>query len=144
MQLLADVSIENNIDFDGMIARLEALDGKQVTAGVFSGFDAKKAMWNEYGTARGMPARPFLRMTLYENESKWSRAIAPKVAALFDGSSAQEVTSFLGVKMTQDIRTTIHKGDFVALSPATIHRKGHSQPLIDTGSMIGSITHKET
>lgn len=52
-------SVEGDSGLEEMIARLKQVDGQSVSAGVFGGFAAQKAMWNEYGTSRGIPARPF-------------------------------------------------------------------------------------
>ena len=52
MEITCDTSVESNFDLDEMIARLEAVDGREAEAGIFGGFAAKKAMWNEYGTSR--------------------------------------------------------------------------------------------
>lgn len=138
-----DCQIEGDIDFDGMISRLRAVDGTKVSAGLFGGEAAEKAMYNEYGTSRGIPARPFLRNTLYEHDARWGVFIAPKIAALLDGGSSGEIVSELGNLMANDIKGTIAAGGFAALSPATIAKKGSSKPLVDTGDMFGSITWKE-
>ena len=137
-----ETTVEGIIDFDGIIKRLKTVDGKKAEAGMFGGFAAKKAMWNEYGTSR-MPARPFLRNTLYENERKWGNFVAPKIAAIIDGASGTDILPMLGTHMVADIRKTINNGSFAPLSAATIKAKGHAKPLIDTGDMYGSITHKE-
>lgn len=138
-----DCQIEGDIDFDGMISRLRAVDGTKVSAGLFGGKAAEKAMYNEYGTSRGIPARPFLRNTLYEHQQRWSVFIAPKVEALMNGGSLNGVMEELGTIMQKDIQGTIAAGGFAALAAATIAQKGSSKPLIDTGDMYGSITWRE-
>lgn len=60
MDISFSTEVESNVDeLDEAIARLEQLDGKIAEAGLFGGFAAKKATWQEYGTSRGIPARPF-------------------------------------------------------------------------------------
>lgn len=58
-----DISITGSVtgDFglDKTIAELKKIDGKTIEAGLFDGMNEKKAIWNEYGTSRGIPARPF-------------------------------------------------------------------------------------
>lgn len=145
MEITCDTSVESNFDLDEMIARLEAVDGREAEAGIFGGFAAKKAMWNEYGTSRGIPARPFLRNTQYENERKWANDVGGDVLKVFTGNlSTTALMSQFGSKMADDIQKTIRAGNFVPLAPATVSRKGSSQPLIDTGDMIGAVTHKES
>lgn len=146
MDIGFSTSIESDVDqLDEAIARLEQLDGKTAEAGLFGGFAAKKAMWQEYGTSRGIPERPFLRNTQYENESRWSQKTGQDIIQVFEGGlSSSAVLSNLGLLMVQDIRKTIDAGNFAPLSPATIAKKGSSKPLVDTGDMYGAITHRES
>ncbi len=145
MEVSFHTTVEQNFNLDEMIARLEEANGKQAEAGLFGGFAADKAMWQEYGTSRGIPARPFLRNTMYENGSKWSRKAASGVLQVFEGGlSTTTLLSQLGTQMVDDIRQTINAGNFVPLAPQTVARKGSSRPLIDTGEMYGAITHKES
>ncbi|ASN59832.1 hypothetical protein CG419_03970 [Latilactobacillus curvatus] len=141
MEVSIETEVSGEIDFKGMISRLKSIDGQEVSAGLFGGFAAKKAMWNEYGTAN-MPARPFLRNTLYEHEREWGVFIGPKITAVIDGGSF-DIGPVLGPKMVSSIKSTIDAGGFAPLAPATIAKKGHSKPLIDTGDMYGSITWRK-
>lgn len=133
-----DCEVSGENPFPEMIARLQAVNGTQVEAGLFGGFAAQKAMWNEYGTSRGIPARPFLRNTLYEKGPAWGPFLRPTLLAIMDGSAA-DVAGKLGPRMVQDIRATIDGGGFAPLAPSTIRKKGSSKPLVDTGDMYGSI-----
>ncbi|KRK40801.1 hypothetical protein [Loigolactobacillus bifermentans] len=142
MEIGFETSIEGNIDFDGMISRLKEIDGKKVTAGLFGGFAQKKAMWQEYGTSRGIPSRPFLRNTLYQKSASWSAFVGPKIVALLEGGGANFMPE-LGKKMVDDIHATIDGGGFAPLAPATIQRKGSSKPLVDTGGMYGAVSFRE-
>ncbi|MCM6765680.1 hypothetical protein [Weissella paramesenteroides] len=146
MDISFSTEVESNVDeLDEAIARLEQLDGKTAEAGLFDGFAAKKATWQEYGTSRGIPARPFLRNTQYENENQWSQKTGQDIIQVFEGGlSSSAVLSKLGILMVQDIRKTIDTGNFAPLSPATIAKKGSSKPLVDTGDMYGAITHRES
>lgn len=144
MEIGFNTTVESNFDLNEIISRIKSVEGKKVEAGVFGGFAEKKAMWNEYGTSRGIPARPFLRNSQYEHESEWSRQVGRDMVEVFRGSiSGQAVGLKLGQKMADDIKATIDAGNFAALAAATIRRKGSSRPLIDTGDMRASITHKE-
>ncbi|KRO15897.1 hypothetical protein [Lacticaseibacillus saniviri] len=135
-------SVEGDSGLEEMIARLKQVDGQSVSAGVFGGFAAQKAMWNEYGTSRGIPARPFLRNTLYEHGSEWTAFVRPLMVAVMNGSEA-DVAAQLGPKMATSIQQTIKAGGFAPLAPSTIKKKGSSQPLIDTGDMIGAVTWRK-
>ena len=55
MNISVEGSVEGDLGIEKMITNLRELDGKAVEAGVFGGFDQKKAMWQEYGTSRGIP-----------------------------------------------------------------------------------------
>ena len=46
------------------------------------------------------------------------------------------------MKAEGDMKKTIGRGKFKPNSPKTIKRKGSAQPLIDTGRMRASISHK--
>ncbi|WP_419154632.1 hypothetical protein [Weissella bombi] len=146
MEIGFSTSVESDIDkLDEAIARLEQVNGKTAEAGLFGGFAAQKATWQEYGTSRGIPARPFLRNTQYENESRWSQKTGQDIIQVFEGGlSSSAVLSKLGLLMVQDIRKTIDAGNFAPLSPVTIAKKGSSKPLVDTGDMYGAITHRES
>ena len=139
-------SVESDIEeLDQAITRLEQLNGRTAEAGLFGGFAAKKATWQEYGTSRGIPARPFLRNTQYENENQWRQKTSQDIVQVFEGGlSSSAVLSKLGLLMVQDIRKTIDAGNFAPLSPVTVAKKGSSKPLVDTGDMYGEITHKES
>ena len=139
MEVSIEVTKEGDAGIDEMLANLRALDGMKVEAGVFGGFDQKKALWQEYGTSRGIPSRPFLRNTLYENEGRFASYIAPFIQGVLEGASADSVASALGPFMAMAIRRTIAAGGFAPNAPSTVARKGHSKPLIETGSMYGSI-----
>ena len=53
-------------------------------------------------------------------------------------ANLEEAGEFLASKMAEEIQSGIPP----ALSPATVKAKGSSTPLIDTGEMMGDITHK--
>ena len=139
MNISVEGSVEGDLGIEKMITNLRELDGKAVEAGVFGGFDQKKAMWQEYGTSRGIPSRPFLRNTLYENEGRFANYVAPFIANILNGGSADGVINALGPFMQMSILRTIAAGGFAPLAASTIAKKGHSKQLIDSGSMYGSI-----
>lgn len=143
MEVSVDVTVEGDLGIDKMIANLKRLDGKKVSAGLFGGIAADKAMWQEYGTSRGIPSRPFLRNTLYENEAQWGSYTAPMIITMMNGGGSDAIMSKLGQRMANDIKKTIDAGNFAPLAASTIAKKGSSKPLIDTGEMYGSITWKE-
>lgn len=142
-----DISITGqvmgDIGLDKTIAELKKLDGKTIEAGLFDEMNEKKAIWNEYGTSRGIPARPFLRTALYENEARYANFIAPFVVQVIEGGPAENISERLGKFMVMSIQRTIAAGGFVSNALGTIAKKGHSKQLIDTGEMYGAIDWRE-
>ena len=99
------------------------------------------AIFNEYGTSR-IPARPFFRLSVgtanAQNEIK--EYMKQQVEQIIQGGiSAQQAYENLGTFVVQKIKKTIASGNFAALNPQTIKKKGHSKPLIDTHSLYESI-----
>ena len=98
------------------------------------------AMWNELGTEHA-PSRPFLRMSVDENEGKIKDFLKSKKADLIRGASAEQVLKEIGIFQKDLIQEKITNGDFVENARATIEKKGSSKPLIDTGRMRQSVNY---
>ena len=98
------------------------------------------AMWNELGTERA-PARPFLRMSVDENEDKIKDFLKSKKADIVGGASAEQVLKEIGIFQKDLIQEKITNGSFVPNSAYTIAKKGSSKPLIDTGRMRQSVNY---
>ena len=96
---------------------------------------------NEYGI--GVPARPFLRPAIDENQEKINRFIAVQyVNVLNNASTVKKALETIGL-FTQDL--VVGKIDSIFTPPnskATIMRKGSSKPLIDFGQMRQAVTYK--
>ena len=102
------------------------------------------AIFNEYGTSR-IPARPFFRLSVgtanAQNEIK--EYMKQQVEQIIQGGiSAQQAYENLGTFVVQKIKKTIASGNFAALNPQTIKKKGHSKPLMDTHSLYNSINYE--
>lgn len=102
------------------------------------------AIFNEYGTSR-MPARPFFRLSVgtanAQNEIK--EYMKQQVEQIIQGGmSAQQAYENLGTFVVQKIKKTIASGNFAALNPQTVKKKGHSKPLMDTHSLYNSINYE--
>ena len=98
------------------------------------------AMWNELGTSN-IPSRPFLRMSVDENEGKIKNFLKSKKADLVQGASAEQVLKEIGIFQKDLIQEKITNGNFEANAQATINKKGSSKPLIDTGRMRQSVNY---
>ncbi len=138
---------DEDLGYKAIIHNLTRLQG-EIEVGFLEGCGeedgvsiAEIAAYNEYGTSH-IPARPFMRQTVEHYRSAWGRLgaqLEDKVAHGMDPKQAMEV---LGVKAEGDMKKTIGRGKFKPNSPKTIKRKGSAQPLIDTGRMRASISHK--
>ena len=101
-------------------------------------------IFNEYGTSR-IPARPFFRLSVgtanAQNEIK--EYMKQQVEQIIQGGmSAQQAYENLGTFIVQKIKKTIASGNFAALNPQTVKKKGHSKPLMDTHSLYESINYE--
>ena len=56
--------------------------------------------------------------------------------------TGQQAYENLGTFVVQKIKKTIASGNFAALNPQTIKKKGHSKPLMDTRSLYNSINYE--
>ena len=105
------------------------------------------AIFNEYGTSRGIPPRPFFRLSVgtanAQNEIK--EYMKSQVELIIAGElTGEEAYNNLGNFVVKKIKDTIDKGGFTALDPKTIklrEKRGNNstKPLMDTHSLYESI-----
>ena len=115
------VKIKDKITSDGkkLERLLKELAEKQVRVGFQHGKATEEdgtdicdiAAWNELGTVN-MPSRPFLRMSVDENEAKIKAFLRSQKKNILSGASGEQVLA-----------------------------KGSSKPLIDTGRMRQSVNY---
>ena len=92
-----------------------------------------------------IPERSFVRSTYDENLNKWTELCFKKVTDIVTGDgTADEVGKALGKQMQKDIRTKIKQMKTPHNSPLTVARKGHDNPLIDTGKLVENVKYKIT
>jgi hypothetical protein len=96
---------------------------------------------HEFGSQDGrIPERSFMRSSVDASGSELERIIEKLVGKITDGK--MQTTQALGVVgefVKGKMISRINSGIPPANAPATIARKGSSQPLIDTGQMKNSI-----
>ncbi len=98
------------------------------------------ATWNEYGTSKGIPARPFMGQTFDKNQQQTHEALGNEYGLILDGkANANGALKTVGVWYKGEIQKTFTEGEFEPNAPSTIAKKGSSQPLIDTGRLRSSI-----
>lgn len=103
------------------------------------------AIFNEYGTSRGIPPRPFFRLSVgTANAQKNIKTKARQlILQVVNGEiSGEEFYNQMGTYLVKKIKRTIMSGNFATLNPQTIKKKGHSKPLIDTHSLYNSINYE--
>ena len=106
------------------------------------------AAWNEFGTRRGdgsvhTPTRPFFRNSLPELERNMRTTLKSAVdpATL---SVSPQLADVVGLQSAAIVQTSIVQLRTPPNAPSTIAMKQSSNPLVDTGFMRLSVTHKVT
>lgn len=120
-------------------------DGAAVAPGESGGLTmAQVAHVNEYGSEDGhIPERSFLRATVEVNRDAYVSELTRAVDAAVMGKVPLEVGfGRLGLRAEGDVKDFITDLQTPPNAPATIRRKGSSNPLIDTGHMRASIKHR--
>ena len=154
MTFSLDISTKH--DFRKVDDLLRRMKGSHVKVGVLRGTGehpnadsgqtvAAIAAWNEFGTET-IPARPFLRTTLRENEYYRSALLDALKAGLVRQADPSKALQLVGIRAASDIRNTIDTNDFAPNAPATVRKKStdadkgnKDKPLIDTGILRQSI-----
>lgn len=98
------------------------------------------AAWNELGTVN-MPSRPFMRKSVDENEDRINDFVQSVKKELISGTPANQVLKKIGIFQKDLMQEKITEGSFAPNAPSTIHKKGSSKPLIDTGRMRQSVNY---
>lgn len=159
-------TIDKRGDYDKLVAQAKRLHGSYTKVGYPE--DAKKlgaasktgsghapypdmeevafvASIHEFGApGAGIPARPFLRPAFDENRDKIQRVQERALKMVLDSRlTVRQGLGLIGEAGVALVKRQIRKVKEPPLQPATIARKGSSQPLIDTGQMLNSTTHVE-
>lgn len=98
---------------------------------------------HEFGApSKGIPERSFLRSSIAQNMAKYMRFNRTNLLAILQMKmTPDKALSLLGEMAAGDAKKMIRHGDFVPLLPATIRAKGSSKPLIDTTTMVQTLTY---
>lgn len=112
-------------------------------AGKADGGVIARAVYNNFGTSRGIPERPFMQNAMRDNKEKYKAAMKTSAVKILRGETALAgVMSKLGIVAQGDIQSEITSLMTPPNAPSTIRKKGSSNPLIDTGEMRASVTFK--
>ena len=129
-------------------AEIEKLKEQQVFVGFQAGQVADDrgvdmaqiAMFNELGTSTA-PSRPFLRMSVDENEDKINTTCGRELESLKPGGTAETILRRVGALGVRLVQEKIGSGSFEPNAESTIRKKGSDKPLIDTGRMRQSVKY---
>lgn len=152
--------------FPEMERAVAELNGKRVNVGA-SGEQAWLAGIHEYGCkikvtdkmraylhSQGLhlkadtqfitiPERAFLRNGFDTNKDSVMKDAEQVLPSVLDGSLAtDEFLKMIGIILSSDIKDYAQKLDSPPLHPFTVKHKGSTNPLVDTGDMIESITYE--
>ena len=98
------------------------------------------AAFNELGTDH-IPARPFIRQSVDDNESKINSFLKEEVKDFAQGKSAEQILKEIGIFQKDLMQDKITAGSFAPNAESTIKKKGSSKPLVDTGRMRQSVNY---
>jgi phage gpG-like protein len=102
-----------------------------------------KVIHKKDGSEVVIPQRSFIRAAIDEHAVKLQRtATAVGQGVLLGKFAVGQALNLLGEQATGIMKKRIADGISPPNRPSTIARKGSSKPLIDSGQLRGSITHK--
>lgn len=130
--------------WDDILTAIQELDGAEVHSGILgdAGQDiVDRATFNEFGT-RHIPERSFIRSTFDENRKDYERQMQADARTLGQGGDADLILNRAGLRATADIQKKITELRDPPNEPATIARKGSSNPLIDSSRMRQSVNYE--
>lgn len=87
--------------------------------------------------SQGIPPRPFFRNMVQAESPGWPNALAKLLVA--NNYDANLALGQMGAGIAGQLRQSIVNTNSPPLAPATIARKGHAKPLVDTGHMLQSV-----
>ncbi|MED4140857.1 hypothetical protein P4652_21785 [Priestia megaterium] len=94
-------------------------------------------------TSVTIPERSFIRSGYDENIDAISKKIADLVPQVIAGNVPPDVfADMIGLELAGKIQKKLRSLSDPANTPNTQHVKGSSNPLIDTGRLVGSIRHE--
>lgn len=144
--------IVKDLGFKEVMQQLLATGKLHITVGVHGDVGARKdgpsqvlvAAANEFGTKDGrVPERSYMRSTVDARRGDLALLMTKQLGVVADGKrTAKDAAEIAGLFMSSAIKKTLTDLSDPPNAPSTIARKGSSNPLIDTGQLRASITHK--
>jgi hypothetical protein len=90
--------------------------------------------------SHNIPARPFFRTCIKENQKSWSKTAADYLKA--NNNDVEETFRDMGATITGQLINSIVNGQWVPNAPATVRRKGFQKPLIESGQLVNAISYE--
>lgn len=97
------------------------------------------AIQNFGAPSRGIPPRPFFSNMVATKKAGWPAAVALNLKN--QNYDAAKAMALVGEGIAGQLRTSIKNTNAPPLKPATIKRKGHAKPLVDTGHLLASVDY---
>jgi hypothetical protein len=95
---------------------------------------------NEFGApSRGQPPRPFFRNMIAAKSEEWPDAIADLLVK--NDYDADRTLGQTGEGIKGQLQQSIADFSEVPLKPETVARKGSDKQLVETGTMLNSVTY---
>jgi hypothetical protein len=101
-------------------------------------FVATAAAANEFGTANS-PPRPYFRNMITGNSAKWPTNLRTALANT-DYDAAASLGQ-IGQEIQEELQESIRSNTPPPNAPSTVAKKGFDRTLVDTGTMLNSVTH---
>jgi len=97
------------------------------------------------GSTLEIPARSFVRASIDGERTKYDGQSAKLAGRVLEGKmSFRQAMAILGRVISSGMQRFVKSGRVKPpLAPVTIERKNSTQPLVDTGQLVNSITHAE-
>ena len=91
-----------------------------------------------------IPSRPFMRQTFEKNKNRVVNVLAKELDFIYAGQATAKMSiARIGEWYTGEIKRIFRSGSFAGNSPLTTKKKGSSRPLVDSGELRNSVTHRE-
>lgn len=136
---LHKANVRIGIHADAGNAQMRMPDGSIATSDLTL---AEVAFFNEFGTDK-IPERPFIRTTADENKGKYHKRMQRELDAVFAGKAkVKKSLERLGSMAQADVRKKMKNLRTPPNAAETIKRKGSSNPLIDTATMLRAVDYE--
>ena len=93
---------------------------------------------NEYGApSRGIPPRPFMRITIAAHRSEWPAQLAARFQ--YHDGDVRAAFADMGEIIKSELQDTVRSNVPPPNAPSVVARKGFSRTLIETGYLLQHI-----